>query len=75
MNPRTIDTNSQALRWCKRRKATIEYEDWKALLKLLGIPEGIACRVQDKKIGTAYGKTLLDCVNELINKNEKVVTL
>ncbi len=70
-----IKTNSQALRWCQTRRATIQFNSWRECSEpahaATYLPEGISCRIT---LGGAhrFGKTLTKAVNAWIqNFNEQ----
>lgn len=69
MGCKPIKTNSQALRWCKRRSMEISFDNWREILKTDQIPDGNVCKLRgdpNKGYSLIYGKSLIKCVNKMI---------
>ena len=63
--------NKDALRWCKTRRATVQFDDWKKIKrKVKGVPDGVSCCVSLGEI-FIIDKTLIKTVQKWIDEVEK----
>lgn len=64
-----VNTNAQALRWCRTRRAHIEFGEW---LVPKTAPKGVSCRIKlGNHVLAMYGKTLIKAVNAWIKHFNK----
>jgi len=64
----SVLTNSEALRWCKRHQAVIQFYNWRQYHPTCkDIPDGTICRIKIKN-KTAYGRTLLKCIKSYLEQ-------
>ena len=68
-----VKTNMQALRWCRTRRAQIEFSDWSTNTK--NALAGVSCRIKlGSYVPAMFGRTLIKAVNAWVryfNKREE----